>query len=43
MSEKIDHEEKEIKAELKKQKSKNKEHKANLKDNDDGFIQLKLL
>lgn len=37
------HEEKEIEAELKKQNSKNKEQKENLKDNDDGYIQLKLL
>ncbi|MRC18766.1 hypothetical protein GH866_24595 [Bacillus thuringiensis] len=43
MKDKIPHVEKEIKAELKKQNSKNKEQKENLKDNDDGYIQLKLL
>lgn len=43
MSEKLVREKKEIEAELKKQKSKSKEHKENIKDNDDGFIQLKLL
>lgn len=43
MQDKIPHVEKEIKAELKKQNSKNKEQKENLKDNDDGYIQLKLL
>ncbi|EJP82959.1 hypothetical protein BTT_59360 (plasmid) [Bacillus thuringiensis serovar morrisoni str. 4AA1] len=43
MKDKIPHVEKEIEAELKKQNSKNKEYKENLKDNDDGYIQLKLL
>ncbi|WP_242476489.1 hypothetical protein [Bacillus cereus] len=43
MKDKIPHVEKEIEAELKKQNSENKEHKENLKDNDDGYIQLKLL
>ncbi|KXH80131.1 MULTISPECIES: competence protein CoiA family protein [Bacillus] len=43
MKDKIPHVEKEIEAELKKQNSKNKEHKENLKGNDDGYIQLKLL
>ncbi|KAA0780799.1 hypothetical protein [Bacillus sp. BPN334] len=43
MKDKIPHVEKEIEAELKKKNSKNKEQKENLKDNDDGYIQLKLL
>ncbi len=43
MKDKILHVEKEIEAELKKKNSKNKEQKENLKDNDDGYIQLKLL
>ncbi|MEE3950055.1 competence protein CoiA family protein [Bacillus wiedmannii] len=43
MKDKIPYVEKEIEAELKKQNSKNKEQKENLKDNDDGYIQLKLL
>lgn len=43
MKDKIPHVEKELEAELKKQNSKNKEQKENLKDNDDGYIQLKLL
>ncbi|MED3614056.1 hypothetical protein [Bacillus wiedmannii] len=43
MKDKIPYVEKEIEAELKKQNSKNKEQKENLKDNDDGFIQLTLL
>ncbi|MGX5434950.1 competence protein CoiA family protein [Bacillus toyonensis] len=43
MSEKLVHEEKEIKAELKMKKSKTREHKENLQDINDGFIQLKLL
>lgn len=43
MKDKIPHVEKEIQAKLKKQSSKNKEHKENLKGNDDGYIQLKLL
>ncbi|TKI12370.1 hypothetical protein FC696_13180 [Bacillus wiedmannii] len=43
MKDKIPHVEKEIQAELKKQSSKNKEYKENLKGNDDGYIQLKLL
>ncbi|ARJ25287.1 hypothetical protein B7492_29730 (plasmid) [Bacillus mycoides] len=42
MSRKLRHEEKEIEA-VNKQKSKKREHKENLKDNEDGFIQLKLL
>ncbi|MGN4740582.1 hypothetical protein [Bacillus cereus group sp. MYBK227-1] len=42
VSRKLRHEEKEIEA-VNKQKSKKKEHKENLKDKDDGFIQLKLL
>ncbi|MGR5939510.1 hypothetical protein ACT7CW_05010 [Bacillus pacificus] len=42
MSRKFRHEEKEIEA-VNKQKSKKKENKENLKDNDDGFLQLKLL
>lgn len=43
MKDKILHIEKEVEAELKKQNGKNKEQKENLKDNDDGYIQLKLL
>ncbi|EOO70349.1 hypothetical protein IIC_04791 [Bacillus cereus VD021] len=42
MSRKLDHEEKEIEA-VNKLKRKNKEHKENVKNNEDGFIQLKLL
>ncbi|MED2217344.1 hypothetical protein P4V91_30670, partial [Bacillus thuringiensis] len=42
VSRKLRHEEKEIEA-VNKQKSKKKENKENLKDNDDRFIQLKLL
>ncbi|MGX5581652.1 competence protein CoiA family protein [Bacillus cereus] len=42
VSRKLRHEEKEIEA-VNKRKSKKKENKENLKDNDDGFIQLKLL
>lgn len=40
MKDKIPYVEKEIEAEIKKQNSKNKEQKENLKDNDDGYIQL---
>ncbi|MDR4983626.1 hypothetical protein CN491_10825 [Bacillus cereus] len=42
MKDKIPYEEKEIEA-TKKQKSKNKDHQKNIKDNDDGSVQLKLL
>ncbi|WP_001032975.1 hypothetical protein [Bacillus cereus] len=43
MKEKIPHIEKEMEAELKVKNSENRGYKENLKENDDGFIQLKLL